>query len=60
MTEKWFDALQLQIWTADSRGLLTFVNDFATAYFGKSREQLVGEGWQNVLHASDLQVAVES
>ena len=59
-TEDAFDALQLQIWTADANGALTYVNRFAAEYFGKSSEQLVGEGWQNVLHSSDLSVAVES
>ena len=59
-TEDAFDALQLQIWTADMSGALAFVNHYAAAYFGKSREQLIGEGWQNVLHSSDLGLAVES
>ncbi len=58
--EEAFDALQLQIWTADANGALTFVNEFAAAYFGKTREELVGEGWQNVLHSSDLPTVVES
>ena len=54
-----FDALQLQIWTAGPDGALTFVNEFSVDYFGKSRDQLIGEGWQNVLHSSDLAIAVE-
>ena len=54
-----YDALQLQIWTAGPDGALTFVNEFCVDYFGKSREQLIGEGWQNVLHSSDLAIAVE-
>jgi PAS domain S-box-containing protein len=54
-----FDALELQVWTADDAGALTFVNDFTTRYFEKSREQLIGEGWQNVLHSADVPVAVE-
>lgn len=54
-----FDALNLQIWTADESGALTFVNSFTADYFGFSRERLVGEGWQNVLHSADLPVAVE-
>jgi PAS domain S-box-containing protein len=54
-----FDAFELQIWTADSGGMLTFVNTFTATYFGKSREQLVGEGWQNVLHSADLAHALE-
>ncbi len=53
------DALELQVWTASAAGLLTFVNDFTARYFGRSREQLVGEGWQNVLHSADLPLAVE-
>ena len=54
-----YDAFELQIWTADPGGLLTFVNAFTAAYFGKTREQLVGEGWQNMLHSADLPLAVE-
>jgi PAS domain S-box-containing protein len=60
VNDEWFDALQVQIWTADRTGALTYVNAFTAAYFGRSREQLVGEGWQNVLHATDLPRAVES
>jgi len=55
-----FDALRVQIWTADPTGALTFVNSHAALYFGRSREQLVGEGWQNVLHAADVPLAVET
>ena len=54
-----YDAFELQIWTADTSGLLTFVNAFTAGYFGRSREQLVGEGWQNMLHSADLPHAVE-
>ena len=54
-----FDAFELQVWTADASGLLTFVNAFTASYFGRSREQLVGEGWQNMLHSADLPLAVE-
>lgn len=54
-----FDAFDVQIWTAHTDGLLTFVNAFTAAYFDKSRQQLVGEGWQNMLHSADLPIAVE-
>ena len=54
-----YDAFELQVWTADASGLLTFVNAFTAAYFGRPREQLVGEGWQNMLHSADLPLAVE-
>ena len=53
------DALELQIWTAAPTGLLTYVNPFTARYFGRTQEQLVGEGWQNVLHSADLSLAVE-
>ena len=59
-TQQLLDALDVQAWTAAPNGLLTFVNAFTAAYFGRSREQLVGEGWQNMLHAADLPLAVES
>lgn len=55
------DTFALQIWTADATtGLLTFVNEFTAAYFGKTREELIGEGWQNVLHSADVPLAVEA
>lgn len=54
-----YDAFELQVWTADADGLLTFVNAFTAAYFSRTREQLVGEGWQNMLHSADLPQAVE-
>jgi PAS domain S-box-containing protein len=53
------DAIDLQIWTADDAGELTFVNEFTARFFDKPREQLIGEGWQNVLHSADVPVAVE-
>lgn len=58
-THEIFDTFDLQIWTADVSGLLNFVNNFTATYFGKSREALIGEGWQNVLHSADVPVAVE-
>ena len=54
-----FDAMNVQIWLAARTGELTFVNDFTAKYFGLSREQLIGEGWQNVLHSADVAAAVE-
>lgn len=55
---EFFDALNVQIWTADLSGALTFVNEYAARYFGRTREQLIGDGWQNVLHATDVPSAV--
>lgn len=54
-----FDAVEVQIWTADLAGALTFVNDFAARYFGRPRDVLVGEGWQSMLHAADVPQTIE-
>ena len=53
------DALGVQIWTARATGELDFVNRFTAEYFGRTREELIGEGWTNVLHASDLPTAIQ-
>jgi PAS domain-containing protein len=42
------DALRVQIWTAKPAGELDFVNRFTADYFGRTREELIGEGWTNV------------
>jgi PAS domain S-box-containing protein len=55
-----FNAMNVQVWLAAATGELTFVNDFTAKYFGVSREQLIGEGWQNVLHSADVGAAVEA
>ncbi len=54
-----FDAVEVQIWTSDLSGALTFVNDFTARYFGRTRDVLIGEGWQNVLHAADVPETIE-
>jgi PAS domain S-box-containing protein len=54
-----FDLFDLQIWTADADGQLTFVNAFTADYLGVSRERLIGDGWQNVVHSADLPTAGE-
>lgn len=59
MLQAALDALSVQIWTAKDTGELDFVNRFTAAYFGRTSAQLIGEGWTNVLHASDLPKAIE-
>jgi PAS domain S-box-containing protein len=53
------DALSVQLWTSKATGELDFVNRFTASYFGRTREQLIGEGWTNVLHASDVPNVLE-
>lgn len=43
-----------QVWTAKANGQLDFVNTQACLYFGKTMDEVVGAGWTNVVHPSDL------
>jgi PAS domain S-box-containing protein len=42
------------VWTATPDGSLDFVNDRVVRYFGKSAEEIIGAGWQGVIHPADL------
>ena len=52
------DALRVQVWTAKPDGLLDFVNQHGCDYFGKSRSELIDEGWQFVLHPADVPTTI--
>ena len=47
------DAVPQLIWTADPGGKLDYVNARWIAFTGLAREQLLGEGWQSVVHPED-------
>jgi PAS domain S-box-containing protein len=53
------EAIPVQIWTATPDGALDYVTQRVADYFGVSREQVLGEGWQHVIHPDDLSNAVE-
>jgi diguanylate cyclase (GGDEF)-like protein/PAS domain S-box-containing protein len=44
-----------QVWTAQPNGRLDYVNRRTVDYFGRSVEDLIGNGWQDVVHPGDLQ-----
>lgn len=52
------EAIPQQVWTAAPDGRLDFVSDRVADYFGTSREQILGDGWQHVIHPDDLPSAV--
>jgi PAS domain S-box-containing protein len=52
-------AIPQQVWTATPDGALDFVNDRVLQYFRATKEQVLGAGWQSVLHPDDLAVALE-
>lgn len=53
------EAIPVQIWTARPDGSLDYVTRRVADYFGLSTEQLLADGWQNVVHPDDLPSAVE-
>ena len=53
------DAIPQQVWTATPDGLLDSVNLQSETYFGLSREALLAEGWQAVVHPDDLRRTLE-
>lgn len=43
-----------QVWTAAPDGALDFVNDRVVEYFGRPAAEVIGAGWQDVIHPADL------
>jgi PAS domain S-box-containing protein len=48
-----------QVWTAQPDGKLDYVNQRTVNYFGRTQEQILGEGWQDVVHPKDLPGCIE-
>lgn len=57
--EEIIDQLVLQAWTAHPGGLLDHVNPFTCEYLGRTRDELIADNWQNVVHPADLPLAIE-
>jgi len=53
------ESIPVQIWTARPDGTLDYVSRRVTEYFGKPEAEMLGEGWQYVIHPDDLPQAVE-
>lgn len=47
-----------QVWTATPEGQLDFVSERVVAYFSRSAEQILGDGWLAVLHPDDVDAVV--
>jgi diguanylate cyclase (GGDEF)-like protein/PAS domain S-box-containing protein len=47
------------VWTAHPSGKLEYVNKRTVDYFGSTFEEVIGEGWQNVVHPDDLSSCVD-
>ncbi len=48
------EGIMHQVWTAQPDGKLDYVNNRTLEYFGRTSEQMLGEGWQAVVHPDDL------
>jgi diguanylate cyclase (GGDEF)-like protein/PAS domain S-box-containing protein len=48
------EGISHQVWTAEPDGTLDYVNGRTTEYFALSSEELIGAGWQSVIHPDDL------
>ena len=53
------DTVPVQIWTALPDGNLDYVTEQTARQFGLTPQQLLAEGWQNVVHPDDLPLALE-
>ena len=54
------EAIPQQVWTSAPDGKLDFVSERVVDYFGTSRERILGDGWQHVIHPDDLPAAVDA
>ncbi len=53
------ESIPQQVWTADPAGALDFVSSRVLSYFATTSEQMLGAGWQAVIHAEDLPACLE-
>ena len=54
------DILPQQVWTANEKGELDYVNLVTLNYFGKSEEEIIGAGWQTVIHPNDIELVLQT
>ena len=48
------DSIPQQVWTARPDGALDYVNRQVTEYFARPAAEIIGQGWQQVVHPDDL------
>ncbi|MGI9108188.1 MAG: PAS domain-containing protein [Pyrinomonadaceae bacterium] len=53
------DAIPQQIWTAQPDGTLDYVNQTTLNYFARPAGEVLGAGWQAVIHPDDLSACLE-
>jgi hypothetical protein len=53
------NAMPVQVWTATAEGKLDYVNQQTELFFGRSASEIIGDGWQAVVHPEDLPQVIE-
>ena len=53
------DTIPVQVWTATPAGQLDFVSERVARYFGRTRDDVLGDGWIGVLHPDDVAPVIE-
>ena len=53
------EGIKHQIWTSAPDGKLDYVNQRTLDYFGFSMEEVINDGWMNVVHPEELPICVE-
>ena len=54
------DSVPNQVWTAAPDGKLDYVNARVLEYFGREYDDMLGQGWQNVIHPDDIPSVLET
>jgi PAS domain S-box-containing protein len=53
------ESIPQQVWTAQPDGSLDYVNQRTVEYFSRTKEEIVGDNWQEVIHPDDLPACIE-
>jgi PAS domain S-box-containing protein len=53
------ETIPQQVWTSRPDGQLDFVNSRVTTYFGRTAGEMIGNGWQGLVHDEDLPRTIE-
>ena len=51
------ETIPVQVWTAQPDGLLDFVTRRTADYFGRAAQDLLGDGWAQIVHEEDIERA---
>jgi PAS domain S-box-containing protein len=53
------ESIPQMVWTADSNGILRYINGQVTSFFGASTEAILGSGWLSYVHSADREGVVK-